>query len=351
MLCVLGYVVTNRFRELERPQTGRLKDVVLMATVTGFESLRIPSRSDMKQFAELFEPLFLGSSNEARRQAAAALSQCPHVPEPVALLIGSMPISIAAAFLARAAAISDGVLISIIRQQGPGHANAIARRENLSPSVIDVLVEHHQSAPLPARLHDGASRPVASDPQTAAAAVDREEKLRAEIKALARVGTQEKNGTLPIQPISELHCALLVRFARNGETTLFSTALADSLGASRALTDRILLDVSGQQLAATLAALAFPTDEESRVLEGLYPHLSERIGGGNRAEALIRSLDRQASGERVASWLRADANGAKPSRHESLLAENRAADPRRHEAQTVARQSKAVEPKRGFGQH
>lgn len=34
MLCVLGYVVTNRFRELERPQTGRLKDVVLMATVT-----------------------------------------------------------------------------------------------------------------------------------------------------------------------------------------------------------------------------------------------------------------------------------------------------------------------------
>ncbi|RMI04537.1 hypothetical protein DA101_029465, partial [Sinorhizobium meliloti] len=106
MLCVLGYVVTNRFRELERPQTGRLKDVVLMATVTGFESLRIPSRSDMKQFAELFEPLFLGSSNEARRQAAAALSQCPHVPEPVALLIGSMPISIAAAFLARATAIS-----------------------------------------------------------------------------------------------------------------------------------------------------------------------------------------------------------------------------------------------------
>ncbi len=344
--------MTNRFRELERPQTGRLKDVVLMATVTGFEGLRLPSRSDMKQFAELFEPLFLGSSNEARRQAAAALSQCPHVPEPVALLIGNMPISIAAAFLARATAISDGVLVSIIRQQGPSHANAIARRENLSPSVIDALVEHHQSASLAARFHDGGGRPVASDPQTQApaAAADREEKLRAEIKALARVGSQEKNGTLLIQPISELHCALLVRFARNGQTTLFSTALADALGASRALTDRILLDVSGQQLAATLAALAFPADEESRVLEALYPHLSERIGGGNRAEALIRSLDRQASGERVVSWLRADATGAKPSRHESLLAENRAADPRRHEAQPIARQSKAIQPKRGFGQ-
>ncbi len=341
--------MTNRFRELERPQTGRLKDVVLMATVTGFESLRLPGRSDMKQFAELFEPLFLGSSNEARRQAAAALSQCPHVPEPVALLIGSMPISIAAAFLTRAKAISDRVLVSVIRHQGPAHANAIARRENLSPSVIDALVEHHQPPHLAAPLHEGGGRSLEGDPQTQApvAVADREEKLRAEIKALARAGSQERSDTARVQPIGELHCALLVRFARNGETTLFSTALADALGASRALTDRILLDVSGQQLAATLAALAFPAGEERRVIEALYPHLSERIGGGSRAEAVIGSLDRQASSERVASWLRADA-GPKPTRHEGLLAENRPADPRRHEAHPST-QSKSAHAKLGFG--
>ncbi|WP_322886598.1 DUF2336 domain-containing protein [Sinorhizobium medicae] len=350
MLCVLGYVVTNRFRELERPQTGRLKDVVLMATVTGFESLRIPSRSDMKQFAELFEPLFLGSSNEARRQAAAALSQCPHVPESVVLLIGSMPISIAAAFLTRARAIPDRVLVSIIREQGPAHARAIARRENLSPSAIDALVEHHQPAHSEERLDGGSDHraPGARQTQAPTAVADREEKLRAEIKALARVGSPEKSDRSLIQPIGELHCALLVRFARSGETALFSTALADALGTSRALADRILLDVSGQQLAAALAALSFPAGEETRVLELLYPHLSERIGGGNRAEALIRNLDRQASIERVASWLRADA-GPRPPRHERLLADNRAADPRRQESQSIASQSKTADAKRSFG--
>ena len=340
--------MTNRFRELERPQTGRLKDVVLMATVTGFESLRIPSKSDMKQFAELFEPLFLGSSNEARRQAAAALSQCPHVPEAVALLIGSMPVSIAAAFLTRAKAISDRVLVSIIRQQGPAHAGAIARRENLSPSVVDALVEHHQPANLTGRFPDDADRPAAPQAQTLTTVSDREETLREEIKALARVGPRERNGTRQIRPVGELHCALLVRFARNGETVLFSAALADTLEASRALSDRILLDVSGQQLAVTLAALDFPAGEMGRVLEALYPHLSERLGGSNRAEALIKSVDQRTSSERLESWLRADAREPKTPGYESHLAENRPTDPRRQEARSSAIQSNTAQLQRGL---
>ena len=138
--------MADRFRELERPQTGRLKDVVLMATVTGFEGLRHPRRSDLKQFAELFEPLFAASSDEARRQAAAALSQCPHVPQSVALLIGNAPVSIAAIFLTRSTSISDATLMQIIRAQGPAHATAIARRENLSVHVVDALVERRQTA-------------------------------------------------------------------------------------------------------------------------------------------------------------------------------------------------------------
>jgi uncharacterized protein (DUF2336 family) len=348
MLFVLGYVVTNRFRELERPQTGRLKDVVLMATVTGFESLRIPSKSDMKQFAELFEPLFLASSNEARRQAAAALSQCPQVPEAVALLIGSMPISIAAIFLTRSKAISDRVLVSIIRQQGPAHAGAIARREDLSPSVVDALVEHHHSAPPgnPSCDFDRSAPPRVPAP---AAAADREEKLREEIKALARAGIRDGNDAVRVQPVDELHCALLMRFARNGETALFAAALADALGASRGLAERILLDVSGQQLAATLCALAFPDGEMVRLLVALYPHLSERLGGGSRVENLMRDVDRRASIERVEAWLRADGKGARPTRHEGQFAENRTSDPRRQEARPAAGHGNVAQPQRGAG--
>lgn len=342
--------MTNRFRELERPQTGRLKDVVLMATVTGFESLRIPRKSDMKQFAELFEPLFLGSSNEARRQAAAALSQCAQVPESVALLIGSMPISIAAIFLTRSKAISDETLISIVRRQGSAHAKAIARRENLSPLVIDALVEHHQPATLPERPHGDADRSAASTLYSttpispSSDRPSREEKLREEIKALARVGSQDANGTSRVvRPIDELHQALLVRFARNGEASLFATALADALGASRALAERILLDVSGQQLAATLSAMDFPADDTRFLLESLYPHLSERLGGSSRAEALIMSVGRKASLERLEAWLRVDGNGAAPVRHEAHFAENRVSDSRRQEARTAAVQGDATQ--------
>lgn len=351
--------MTNRFRELERPQTGRLKDVVLMATVTSFESLRAPRKSEMKQFAELFEPLFLGSSDEARRQAAAALSQCSHVPEVVALLIGSMPISIAAIFLTRSQAIPDRTLVSIIRQQGPAHASAIARRDRLSASVVDALVEYHKPAAASGQLLGATRRPVptasaatASADQADADRIARENKLRDEIKALAGVRSFESEPPAGIRPIDELHEALLVRFALSGETVLFAGTLADALGASHALAERILLDVSGQQLAVTLAAMDFPSGDMPSLLVALYPHLGERLGGSTRADILIRNIDREAGRERVETWLRADSTGAsRQVRHEAVLAENRNADPRRQEARTSASAPGGrTQPKRSFGQ-
>lgn len=337
--------MTNRFRELERPQTGRLKDVVLMATVTSFESLRIPRKPEMRQFAELFEPLFLGSSDEARRQAAAALSQCAHVPDAVANLIGSMPISIAAIFLTRSKAISDRTLIWIIRTQGPAHANAIARRDELSPSVIDALVEHHHAA---GQFRTATHQPVATasqpvgDPSTDRVA--RENKLRDEIKALAGVGARGPEAPYGVRPIGALHQALLMRFARSGEAVLFANALADAMEASQELAERILLDVSGQQLATTLVALDFPVADMAPLLSFLYPHLGERLGGSTRADALIGNVERKESVELVDAWLRAD-GAARPARYESHLAQNRRKDPRRQEARpsvTVPDQAKQL---------
>ncbi len=52
----MGVGVRDRFRDLEEPATVRKKDVVLMATVTSFEGLTHPSKSELRQFAELFTP-------------------------------------------------------------------------------------------------------------------------------------------------------------------------------------------------------------------------------------------------------------------------------------------------------
>jgi uncharacterized protein (DUF2336 family) len=358
--------VADRFRELERPQTGRLKDVVLMATVTGFEGLRHPRRTDLKQFSELFDPLFSASSDEARRQAAAALSQCQHVPPSVALQIGNAPISIAAIFLTRSAAIDDVTLLQVIRAQGQAHATAIARRDNLSVHVVDALVERRQTAVTPtkttapatpassaARATDEAPqrRPEATAQDMTTAKLLREEKLRSDLKSLARVA-QKTGPVLPVlAPLNPLHEALLVRFARSGEANLFAASLSAALYSTPELGERILLDISGQSLATTLTALDMHADDSLFILCAFYPDLAERLGGATRGEALLASLTAEACRVRVQAWLQSDQKDTiGPSEHQTYLSPDRGNDPRQTAArQDPTRSTADLQQKRTFG--
>ncbi|MCF3642614.1 hypothetical protein LXM94_21820, partial [Rhizobium sp. TRM95111] len=138
--------MADRFRELERPQSGRQKDIVLMATVSSFESLARPGHSDLRQFAELFEPLYLASSEEARRQAVAALSRCRAIPEPTARFLARQPIGVAAILITGSRVLSDETLLAILADASPDHARAVALRDDLSPRLVEALVGHHRSA-------------------------------------------------------------------------------------------------------------------------------------------------------------------------------------------------------------
>ncbi|MBD9371495.1 hypothetical protein IB238_02420 [Rhizobium sp. ARZ01] len=270
-----------------------------MATVSGFESLARPTRSDLKQFHELFLATYLASSDEARRQAVAALSQCATVPEATALFIARQPIAIAAIFLTRSQAISEATLIAILRGASPAHVRAIERRDNLSPKMVESLVAQHQDHRSRGAF-ESADAPAAGGQQ-------REEALREEIKALARALMPKQTGLAPLIPITDIHLVLVVRFARAGETGMLSVALADALGSSQWLSERILLDISGQQLATTLIALATPISDCTFVLGRLYPHLAEAGATGTRAAMLLADLEQASCLERVESWRRADA--------------------------------------------
>lgn len=274
-----------------------------MATVSSFESLAHPSRSDHRQFHELFVPTYLASSDEARRQAVAALSQCAAVPEATSLFIAREPIEIAAIFLTRSAALSPRLLMEILHTASPAHARAIECRDDLSPQMIERLVDLH-------RQHRSRG-PVTVDPAaTEARRLAREDELREELKALVRAQVQAEIGPVGLVAIGEVHLALIVRFARAGETGMFCVALADALGSSQWLSERILLDVSGLQLATTLVALDAPAEDSAMMLSRLYPHLAEAAEaarGESRAAALVADLGRAACIERVESWRRADA--------------------------------------------
>lgn len=328
--------MSEQFRELERPAGARNKDVVLMATVTSFQALSFPGKSELRQFAELFQPLFAGSSVEARREAVAALSQSPNLPLSIAAFIASQPISIAAPFLASSPALSDDMLIMIARTQGADHARAIVKRERLSPTVIDALVSlRHALPPRPDKVKADETKPEVQAPQAAkappssfdkvmadlemsdlpgaaSAAVSepatesREEALRQTIKRMAYQQRPARSDRLGRRQATPVQTALLVRFARTHDGGFFATTLADMLTSSRWLAERILLDISGRQLATTLAGVAMEDREAIFILEHIYPHLSRRENGASRAENLFFGMDPDQAEARIDSWIRAD---------------------------------------------
>lgn len=321
-----------------------------MATVTSFQALSYPGKSELRQFAELFQPLYAHSSIEARRDAVAALSQSPNLPLSIAAFIASQPISIAAPFLASSPALTDDMLIMIARTQGADHARAIVKRERLSPTVIDALVGlRHALPPRPERAavaeqptppapssfdrimadlsmadlpgaKAGAATaanvqprsPAGADKAAAKVQVDvedrsaREEALRQTIKRLAYQQTPAADDRLGRRQIGPVQTALLVRFARVLDGGAFATTLSDLLSSSRWLAERILLDISGRQLATTLAGVAMADEDSVFILEHIYPHLARSEAGKSRAESLIASIDPDQAEARIDSWLRAD---------------------------------------------
>lgn len=343
-----------------------------MATVSSFESMERPAKADLKQFALLFQPLFQSSTLEAKRAAVAALSQSPHVPEPVALFIASQPIAISAPFLTTSPCLSDELLLTVARTQGKAHVRAIVRRESLSPAMIDALVglrfetrdetqaqDQSQQKDAMQDLMEAPPRaiPVRPDPlpikkmevdaaviaeaapsttpapaPTAAQAIaaeapaeqeaplqetkpvistqdqkqQREETLRQTLKALDRHLHRPESDTQGLRRLTPVQEALLVRFARTGQASAFATTLSDVLSSSRWLAERILLDLSGRQLATTLLGLSMGLQDITFVLSRFYPHLREMENNELRIARLIASLDGRECQKRIETWLRAD---------------------------------------------
>jgi uncharacterized protein (DUF2336 family) len=302
-----------------------------MATVTNFETVPHPSKTDLRQFAELFMPLFNASTEEAKREAIAALSQHPSVPSAVAFFIACQPISIAAPFLISSKCLDDDTLITIARTQGAAHARAIVRREDLSPTVIDALVGLRHMEDLkrpddatPAAVQEPAIAPEPPEMQPAETEIKStavEEEMRQRIKRMAHQLNRPESDVLGLRRLSDVQEALLVRFARERDARQFAVALADSLSSSYWLSERIMLDISGAQLATTLIGLGMEFSEAAFILQCFYPHLAAAEGDMSRAEALLDRLEIIECEERVESWRRADSytHGRERPSHSALV--------------------------------
>ena len=347
--------VSDSFRDLERPDGVRRKDAVLMAAISGLECLDHPTRQDLARFSRLFMPLYREASLDTRRTASATLSRLSRVPEDVAEMLINEPIAIAAPFIVHYPLINENALTRAVMRHGAPHARAAARRSDLSPRAIARLQDLKDPSvdsllvlrglipdPASAALREPESRlPANSRPTVDAPPLDPSEKLRAQLKAMVAASPTPKSPlnrpTSPRKPLAsdalapgrtrpeptatsaaarrrvgDVRLAQLARHAATDQESWFATALADAMGASYALAERIMMDLSGRQLATALIGLGAPESTITSALESFFPHLAKPSARHTLATDLIEELDSDSCAARLQAWQRADSytNGA-----------------------------------------
>lgn len=126
-------------RQISIQGHSRDADRLFKAAVGAFSALTRPGRLEIEQLDDLTGPLFNSTSDETRRFASAALSDCQRPPSQLLARLCREPIETAAPILVRSPAISDVELIAVIGTHGLPHARAIARRTGLNRAIIDLL--------------------------------------------------------------------------------------------------------------------------------------------------------------------------------------------------------------------
>lgn len=102
------------------------------------------------------------------------------------------------------------------------------------------------------------------------------------------------------------HVSVMQKHIENNHLEYFITALADAIGASYVLAERIAGDMSGNQMAVTFNAMLIPYEIGVVALNKFFPHVSMMEGTAEGASALLQDLEHGESLNRLLSWVRAD---------------------------------------------
>ncbi|WP_139112722.1 hypothetical protein [Hoeflea olei] len=164
--------------------------------------------------------------------------------------------------------------------------------------------------------------------------------MRAPAQPLNRpTSTRAKKGAIPASrsaPLPDPRIDRLTRHARPNQESWFATALADAMDASYPLAERIMMDLSGRQLATAMIALGAPVATINAALESFFPHLAEPAAPKTLAAELVAGLDPELCLVRLQAWQRADRYTTGGSLHVPALAEGKPV--RRDPVQTRPRQ-------------
>ncbi|MBX3597039.1 MAG: DUF2336 domain-containing protein [Rhizobiaceae bacterium] len=242
-------------------------DRLLRAAVSGYCALTRPRKYDAQQLQDLAMPLIGSASRESLRYVAAALSKCETEPPELVRALARMSIDIAAPLLSRSRVLTDPDLIMLIGTHGVGHARAIAKRQNLNPTIAQLLRLIEMRHPSPAKPEEtepavpaAKAQPVSTDARMERA---REKLLTVMLAASARPKATEHDVQ---QSYEKLRDAAL-----KGGGTRFVAALSQSLGISRETAWIIASDAVGQKLPMAFRAIGLSEEQAYLLTSALFP--------------------------------------------------------------------------------
>lgn len=102
------------------------------------------------------------------------------------------------------------------------------------------------------------------------------------------------------------YIGVMAKHIANNHSEYFTTALADAIGSSVELAERIMDDMSGYQLAVTFNAILAPQELCIDALHKFFPHVSIMEGTKEGADYLLENMQHGACLNRLITWLRAD---------------------------------------------
>ncbi|WP_205826541.1 DUF2336 domain-containing protein [Mesorhizobium zhangyense] len=258
-------------------EAGR-SERLFRAAVSAFCSLTRPSRRDIKQLEDLVLPLFDAVSVEARRFAAAALSECADAPSGLIRRLSNETVDIAAPLLIRSKVLRDVDLIALIGRHGLPHARAIARRTDLNQAIADLVwaLENPKLVRLPLpkerqaqveaanraqALSDGNPEPV---PGISA------DNARRRLRSMMLSAQTAPDATTE-QSTGSLRYAKLRDMALTGNPALFQTALADTSDIDFLTAKSIIEKANYPELIAVLRSLELSEEQAFLLASCVYP--------------------------------------------------------------------------------
>jgi uncharacterized protein (DUF2336 family) len=138
--------VFNDFRQIATPNETGKSEKLFRAAISAFCSITRPTRREASQLEDLVLPLFESVSADSLRYVAAALSECDFAPHGLVRRLAEEPVDISAPLLVRSNVLTDVDLISLIGRHGIPHARAVARRQELNPTIDDLIRALFESA-------------------------------------------------------------------------------------------------------------------------------------------------------------------------------------------------------------